>query len=170
MVIGNNDIHTELARAQNFLCFRDTTINRNQKLSTFTSKCFDSGNIHSVPFIVAMRNVYAHLVVSNLLEKIVEDDRPGDAIAIIVAKDDDILLFFECFKDAQNSTLHTKHKKRVVHVSLIAWIQELFSVTLCSNAPIPKKCLGKYRVVSKFVLSTHCGILSQMNASKDLPQ
>src|SRR3989344_4545574 len=160
MVIGNNDFHTELVCTRDFLYFGDTTINRNQELRPLFCKCFNSGDIHTVSFVVPMWNIYVHIVIPNFFKKIVKDDRTRDTITIIITKNDNLLLCFHRLKNAQNSAFHPLHKKRIVHISLITWIQEPISIILGSNTAVPEKCLCELWIVSKFVLGIHCGILS----------
>src|SRR3989344_6816017 len=92
MMIGNNNLHTELVRTRDLFYFRNTTIDGNQKSSSFFCEYFNRGDIHTVPLVMTMRNIHLHIFISNFFKKIIEDDRARDAVAIIITKNDDLLV------------------------------------------------------------------------------
>jgi len=76
-------------------------------------------HVESISLLVSMGNVIAKILVPDLSEKVMEDDRPGNPVAIIIAIDDNLLLILDSANNALRCFLKVNNTEGITDIPLI---------------------------------------------------
>ena len=93
MVVGNNNVYPQIFSQRNLRNIGYATVNGNQKGGVILGKTFNRFVVKTVSFRMSMWNIICKIFVSYFFEKIVENNRAGNAIAIIIAVNNYFSLF-----------------------------------------------------------------------------
>src|SRR3989344_1474173 len=124
MMIGHDDINAEFLRKRYFFHIRDTTIDRDNECGAVCRKLFDRGRVQPVPLGMSMRNVIQKVSVADLSEEIMQNDRTGDAVTIIIPIDNNPLAICHGRQYPLDRTFHVKNEERVVGITLVIGVKK----------------------------------------------
>src|SRR3989344_6760060 len=108
MVIGNDHVNSQTVCVTLFFHISDAAINGYEKSCAILSKFFYRFTIEALPFGMSMGNIVFKIFISDLFEKVVENDRAGNSIAIIIAIHNYFFLMVDRRKNTPHRFLHVE--------------------------------------------------------------
>src|SRR3989344_6530061 len=111
MVIGDNDIHTELPRASDRLDIGDARVHVDDERHPALRELLYPTLIHAVALEVAMRDVVLEGGIY-LAQEVVHDDPTWPPVAVVVAPDSDMLTVLDSAREPLGGSRHVRHQKR----------------------------------------------------------
>ena len=113
VVVGDDDVHAELAGARHLGARVDAAVDRDEQLDAAGGELLHGGRRDPVPFGEPVRQMPAH-VGAELLEDAHQQERRGDAVGVVVAVDGDGLAALQRLVEATARVGHARHEVRVV--------------------------------------------------------
>ena len=115
VVIGDDQVDAELARAAGRFGAADAAVDRNDQPDAVGVQPFDRRRLQTVAVAESFRDEVDDLAAEEL-QRPAQDDRRGDAIHVVVAVDGDPLLAREGLLDPGDRGRHVGEPERVVQV------------------------------------------------------
>ena len=139
MVVGHDDIYPRLLREGDVLVIGRAEVYRHDQVGAVRYELLHGCAIEPVAFVMTVRNVHRKVRVAELGQKIVHDDGAWNAVAVVVGVDDDLFCLYDRVMDTLDGLFHIVHKERVVHVLVVARLEEAVGGLLLGMAPIYQK-------------------------------
>ena len=100
-----------------------------------------------------VRDVILEVFVPDGAKKIMKQRAAGDAVAVVVAVDDDLFLFLDRRKDPLHRLPHVGEEERIVEMLLIGRVKEGGSSRSRADIAVPQKRARQRRKRGKFLMS-----------------
>src|SRR3989344_9486794 len=116
MMIGNDHINAEFLCKCDLFNVGNTAIDRDKEFDAVSPELFYGGRVQSVTLRMPMRDIVQKIPVADLFQKVMQNDRTGDAVAVIVAVNNDAFAVRHRQEYAVDRTLHVEDTERIVGV------------------------------------------------------